>query len=124
MSFDAFISLPAQTLVVFGTSIAMITFYVMFLFFCYLKLESMEARLNRCRLVAVHSSFWGCSHRGRVVRLCAVYCAIALPQLNARRGIVDLEQVRAFPRKTKILLHIMSLLCTLSLVGMVVAATD
>ena len=124
MSFDAFISLPAQTLVVFGTSIAMITFYVMFLFFCYLKLESMEARLNKCRLVAVHSSFWGCSHRGRVARLCAVYCAIALPRLNARRGIVDLEQVRAFPRKTKILLHILFLLCTLSLVGMVVAATD
>lgn len=124
MSFDAFISLPAQTLVVFGTSIAMITFYVMFLFFCYLKLESMEARLNKCRLVAVHSSFWGCSHRGRVARLCAVYCAIALPRLNARRCIVDLEQVRAFPRKIKILLHIMFLLCTLSLVGMVVAATD
>jgi len=124
MSFDAFISLPAQTLVVFGTSIAMITFYVMFLFFCYLKLESMEARLNKCRLVAVHSSFWGCSHRGRVARLCAVYCAIALPRLNARRGIVDLEQARAFPRITKILLHIMFLLCTLSLVGMVVAATD
>ncbi len=32
------------------------------------------------------------------MRLCAVYAAIALPRLNARRGVVDLQQVQAFPR--------------------------
>lgn len=124
MSIDEFLRFPPIVLLAITSISAAIITNIMMIFFCYLKLESMEARLNKCRLVAVHSSFWGGSHRGRVARLCAVYCAIALPRLNARRGIVDLEQVRAFPRKTKILLHIMFLLCTLSLVGMVVAATD
>ena len=123
MSFDGFLSLPAQTLVVIGTLLAMITSYVMLLFFCYLKLESMEALLNKCPL-ACHADYLGNSYRGRMTRLCVLYCIIALPRRFAKRGAADLEQVRAFPRKIKILLHIMFLLCTLSLVGMVVAATD
>jgi hypothetical protein len=38
-------------------------------------------------------------------RLCVVYVAIALPRWNAKRGVVDLQQVEAFPSCLKFVLH-------------------
>ncbi|WP_426100451.1 hypothetical protein [Pseudomonas sp. PSPC3-3] len=45
------------------------------------------------------------SLRGRLGRLCVVYVAIALPRWNAKRGVVDLKQVEAFPSRLKFVLH-------------------
>ena len=124
MSFDRLLNLPIISLVVICASFALITTNILMLYFCYRKLEFMEGLLDKCRLVAFHSSFWGNSPRERMMRLCAVYCVVALPRRCARRGVADLEQVRAFPRKIKILLHTMYLLCAMSMVGIAVVAFE
>lgn len=124
MSIDDLLRVPPIIFVTIGALSAAVITNIMMLFLCYRKLEPMEALLNKCRLVAFHSSFWGNSPRERMMRLCAVYCVVALPRLNAWRGVADLEQAQAFPRKTKILLHTTFLLCALSLTGMTVVALD
>ena len=119
MSIEAFMNWPPIILVAISSISAAIISNILMFFLCYRKLETMEALLDKCRLVAVHSSYLRNSPRERIARLCAVYCVIALPRFNAWRGVADLEQARAFPRQTKLLLHLTFFLCTLGLSGMV-----
>lgn len=79
MSIDDFLNLPATSLIAISSASAVITTTIIGLFLCYRKLEPMESLLNKCRLVAFHSSYWGNSPRERMMRLCAVYVAAHYP---------------------------------------------
>ncbi|MBI6555640.1 hypothetical protein YA0850_24965 [Pseudomonas veronii] len=124
MSIDDFLNLPATSLIAISSASAVIITTIIGLFLCYRKLEPMEALLNKCRLVAFHSSYWGNSPRERMMRLCAVYVAVALPRLNARRGVIDRPQVQAFPRSTKLMLHGTALIGAAGLIGLIVIYFD
>ncbi len=124
MSIDDFLNLPATSLIAISSASAVIITTIIGLFLCYRKLEPMEALLNKCRLVAFHSSYWGNSPRKRMTTLCAVYVAVALPRLNARRGVIDLPQVQAFPRSTKLMLHGTALIGAAGLIGLIVIYFD
>jgi len=75
------------------------------LFLAYRKLEVMERYLDQCSLLSTYKHLLSNSLRGRLGRLCVVYVAIALPRWNAKRGVVDLQQVEAFPSCLKLALH-------------------
>ncbi|MBT9301435.1 MULTISPECIES: hypothetical protein [Pseudomonas] len=124
MNIDYFLNLPASAQIVIGSLTAVVITNILGVFLCYRKLEAMEAHLNKCRLVSFHGSYLGNSPRGRMMRLCAVYAAIALPRLNARRGVVDLQQVQAFPRDIKILLHGTALLGVAGMAGLIITYFD
>ena len=120
MSIDYFLNLPATSLIAISSASAVIITNIIGFFLCYRKLEPMEALLDKCHLVAFHSSYWGNSPRERMMRLCAVYVAIALPRINVRRGVIDLQQVQAFPRRTKLMLHGTALTGLAGMIGLVV----
>jgi len=124
MNIDYFLNLPAESLIVISSFLLIVIANILGIFLCYRKLETMEILLNRSRLVTFHSGYWGTSPRERMMRLCAVYVAVALPRLNARRGAVDLQQVQAFPRNTKLLLHTTVLVGMTGLIGMIVVCFD
>jgi hypothetical protein len=117
MNIDYLLSLPLRSLVVLGSSLSLLAAVGIGIFLAYRKLEIMESHLSNCRFIACHSHYWGSSPRERMARLVAVYVAIALPKLNARRGIIDLPQVQAFPRSFKIALHGMSLIGVAGAIG-------
>lgn len=117
MSIDYFLSLPLRSIVVVGSSLSLLAALGVGFFLAYRKLEIMESHLSKCRFIAFHSNYWGTSPRERMARLASVYVAIALPKLNARRGIIDLPQVQAFPRRFKLALHGMNLIGVAGAIG-------
>ncbi|UVH49308.1 hypothetical protein P0D91_17955 [Pseudomonas sp. CBSPBW29] len=108
MNIDYFLNLPVKTQLAMGSCLAVIACVIIGVFLAYRKLEFMEGLLDNCRLVAAHRRFWANSLRGRMIRLCVVHVAIALPGWNARRGAIDLRQVQAFPRGLKAIFSGMS----------------
>lgn len=70
-------------------------------FLAYRRLDHMELLLNKCSLVVFHSRFWGNSARGRMMRLSAITVAVLLPKRCLKRGVIDWQQVQAFPRWLK-----------------------
>ncbi|MDQ0651099.1 hypothetical protein [Pseudomonas cedrina] len=105
---------------IFITTFFLIAYSSIGIFLAYRRLNAMELLLNKCRLIEFHQPFWGNSIRGRMLRLWTVYTAIAFPKRNARRGIVDAEQVRMFPKGTKYLLHCTGFFGTGGLLGSIV----
>ncbi|WP_330212420.1 hypothetical protein [Pseudomonas sp. Z18(2022)] len=105
MNIDHALQYPLKDLVLIGSSFLMIAYGMFGMYLAYRKLEVMESHLNKCRLVEFHSGFWGSSPRGRMLRLGAVYAALVFTKRNARRGIIDLQQVQDFPKGMKYLLH-------------------
>jgi hypothetical protein len=82
---------------------------VLGIFLMYRRLDEMEDRLNKCSLVTSNKRFWGDSIRGRMIRLCAVTSAVAMPWWNIKRGTVDRQQVQDFPRGLKRVLQGMTI---------------
>lgn len=105
MNIDYVLQQPLKDLILIGSSLLMIAYGIFGFLLAYRKLEVMERHLNKCRLVEFHSGFWGSSPRGRMLRLSAVYAALVFTKRNARRGIIDVQQVRDFPKGMKCLLH-------------------
>lgn len=105
---------------IFITSFFLIAYSSIGVFLAYRRLSTMETLLNKCPLIGFHHPFWGNSIRGRMLRLWAVYTAVAFPTRNARRGIIDAEQVRMFPRDMKYLLHCTGFFGTMGLLGSIV----
>ncbi|NWE76817.1 hypothetical protein [Pseudomonas yamanorum] len=117
MNIDYFLNLPMKTQLAMGSSLAVIASISIGIFLAYRKLEIMEGLLDNCRLVAAHRRHWGDSPRGRMIRLCVVHVAIALPRWNARRGVIDLRQVQAFPRGLKAAFRAMSFIGMAGITG-------
>lgn len=74
---------------------------MIYVFLAYRRLEYMEHLLNECSFIVFHSQFWDNSPRGRMMRLNAVAVVVLLPKRFLKRGLVDGQQVQAFPRVFK-----------------------
>ena len=105
MNIEYFLNLPTKDQIALGSAAAMLIAVILDLFLAYRKLEVMERYLDQCSLLSTYKHLLSNSLRGRLGRLCVVYVAIALPRWNAKRGVVDLQQVEAFPSRLKFALH-------------------
>ncbi|WP_455883863.1 hypothetical protein [Pseudomonas putida] len=103
MNIDEFLSRG----VVLGFYIALfLSLYIVLIiyaFLAYRRLEYMERLLDKCSFIAFYSRFWDDSPRGRMMRLNAVAVAVLLPKRFLKRGLIDWQQVQAFPRGFKLL---------------------
>lgn len=109
MSIDDLFNHPQKIWVDAGIMFLAVAFTVIAIFLAYRRLDEMEDRLNKCTLVTSHKRIWGKWALGRLVRLCAVMAAVAMPRWNIKRGVVDRQQVQEFPRGLKHLLQGMML---------------
>ena len=105
MNIEYFLNLPAKDQIALGSAAAMLIAIILDLFLAYRKLERMERYLDQCSLLNTYKHLLSNSLRGRLGRLCVVYVAIALPRWNAKRGVVNLQQVEEFPSRLKFALH-------------------
>ena len=109
MSIDALFNLPLKFWLSAAILFVVLVICVVGVFLLYRKLDEMEARLNKCSLVTFSQRFWGDSLRGRMIRLCTVMAAVAMPWWNIARGTVDRQQVQDFPRGLKRVLQGMTI---------------
>ena len=101
MNIDYWLNLPLKFWFSVSVLFVALSINVVGIFLMYRRLDEMEERLNKCSLIIFHKQFWGNSARGRMVRLCAVTAAVAMPGWNIKRGVVDRQQVQDFPRGLK-----------------------
>ncbi|UHH32738.1 MULTISPECIES: hypothetical protein [Pseudomonas] len=101
MNIDYWLNLPIKFWFSASVLFVALSINVVGIFLMYRRLDEMEERLNKCSLIIFHKRFWGNSARGRMVRLCAVTAAVAMPGWNIKRGVVDRQQVQDFPRGLK-----------------------
>jgi hypothetical protein len=101
MNIDYWLNLPIKFWFSSSVLFVALSINVVGIFLMYRRLDEMEERLNKCSLIIFHKQFWGNSARGRMVRLCAVTAAVAMPGWNIKRGVVDRQQVQDFPRGLK-----------------------
>lgn len=63
------------------------------------KLDELEARLPRTKIVVDARRNWGSDNiRARLFRLNMVYISLMFPQHWSRRGLVDLQEIEELPR--------------------------
>lgn len=120
MNINDFVHLPLKDLLIVITSFFLIAYSIIGVFLAYRRLNTMETLLNKCQFIKFHRAFWGNSPKGRMLRLWAVYTTIAFPKRNARRGFIDTEQVRLFPKGMKYLLHCVSFFGMAGLLGSII----
>ena len=101
MNIDYWLNLPIKFWFSASVLFVALSINVVGIFLMYRRLDEMEERLNKCSLIIFHKRFWGNSARGRMVRLCAVTAAVAMPGWNIKRGVVDRQKVQDFPRGLK-----------------------
>ena len=109
MNIDYWLNLPIKFWFSASVLFVALSINVVGIFLMYRRLDEMEERLNKCSLIIFHKQFWGNSARGRMVRLCAVTAAVAMPGWNIKRGVVDRQQVQDFPRGLKRVLQGMTI---------------
>ncbi|SDR25131.1 hypothetical protein SAMN04490186_4400 [Pseudomonas grimontii] len=109
MNTDYLLNLPLKFWFSAGIMFVVLVIDVVGIFLMYRRLDEMEERLNKCKLVTFSKGFWGNSIRGRMVRLCVVMSTVAMPWWNIKRGIVDRQQVQDFPRGLKRVLQGMTI---------------
>lgn len=109
MSIDYLFNHPQKFWFDVGVVCLALAFNVAGIVLAYTRLDQMEDRLNKCRLVTSHKRIWGDGILGRVIRLCAVMATVSMPRWNIRRGVVDRQQVQDFPRGLKRVLQSMML---------------
>jgi hypothetical protein len=73
-------------------------------FLMYRRVEVMETLLSRCALVSEAARAWRNRRMGRMIRLHAIAITVLCPKLTARRGQLDWQQFRAFPRVLRLML--------------------
>jgi hypothetical protein len=109
MNTDYLLNLPLKFWFSAGIMFVVLVIDVVGIFLMYRRLDEMEERLNKCKLVTFSKGFWGNSIRGRMVRLCVVMSTVAMPWWNIKRGTVDRQQVQDFPRGLKRVLQGMTI---------------
>jgi len=63
------------------------------------KLDELEAKLPRTKIVVDARRNWGSDNiRARLFRLNMVYISLMFPQHWSRRGLVDLREIEELPR--------------------------
>ncbi|MBY8944778.1 hypothetical protein J1G35_02810 [Pseudomonas sp. SH10-3B] len=109
MNIDRLLNLPMKFWFSAGILFIALVFNILSVFLAYRRLDEMETRLSKCKLVTFSKGFWGNSIRGRMVRLCVVMSTVAMPWWNIKRGTVDRQQVQDFPRGLKRVLQGMTI---------------
>ncbi len=82
------------------------------------KLDRMEKLLDKCSLIIDSKIGWGKGFMGRTRRVSMVAAALLRPLLHPRCTVIDLEQIRQFPKGLKRLVvgvHISIVLCCIML---------
>lgn len=97
MSIEYILNSHAIFLFELALCVSLLIAVLVVVFLAYRRLERMEHLLNKCSFVVFHSRFWGNSARGRMMRLSVITVAVLLPKRCLKRGVIDWQQVQAFP---------------------------
>ena len=69
--------------------------------------STFERHLPNCKLIEDNkATYREAGLVGKIVRCGMIYIFLAFPRLGARRGVINLEDVKYFPKKLKYLLFI------------------
>jgi hypothetical protein len=82
------------------------------------NLDEIEGRLSKSAYVAGNKKLYSqAGILGRVMRICTIAMLLTMPSLFARRGLVDVIQLQAFPNSTKnVLVGTWCIMCISSVV--------